>query len=148
MLSKFLKKNKGLTLIEFVIVVVMIGILVAVAVPRFKSKSANYRSFKVEEDLRKMRKAQVDYESISYTYWDFSRVYQSPAGGNSIYIKFPDFLGMDPIFIRLYHSSEEYTITFTDTTFLITYMLRDDNREYVISIDQDKKLINEFTDRK
>ncbi len=46
------KCQKGFTLVELMVVIAVIGILVAIAVPKFTSASATARGAKVQADLR------------------------------------------------------------------------------------------------
>jgi prepilin-type N-terminal cleavage/methylation domain-containing protein len=66
-----IKKRQGFTLIELLIVIVIIGILAAIAIPKF-GKTRERAYFKsLESDLRNLSSAQEIYDSSpanSYTY--------------------------------------------------------------------------------
>lgn len=49
---KRIKNQKGFTLVELLVVISIIGILVAIAIPRFTSATATANTAKVQADLR------------------------------------------------------------------------------------------------
>jgi prepilin-type N-terminal cleavage/methylation domain-containing protein len=64
------KNNQGFTLIELLIVVVIIGILAAIAIPRFSSTKGKAFDAAAKTDLRNAMTAQEAYYSDNQTYAD------------------------------------------------------------------------------
>jgi len=62
-------RRKGFTLIELLIVVVIIGILAAIAVPKFKNTKGKAFAASLKSDLRNLATAEEAYfyENASYT---------------------------------------------------------------------------------
>jgi len=65
---KSMKNSKGFTLIELLIVVVIIGILAAIAIPRFASTKGKAFDAAAKTDLRNAMTAQEAYFSDNQTY--------------------------------------------------------------------------------
>jgi type IV pilus assembly protein PilA len=63
-----LRNRKGFTLIELLIVVVIIGILAAIAIPKFASTKEKAYVTAMKSDLRNMMTAQESYFSDYGTY--------------------------------------------------------------------------------
>jgi type IV pilus assembly protein PilA len=61
-------KRKGFTLIELLIVVVIIGILAAIAIPKFANTKAKAYVASMKSDLRNLITAQEAYYSDNNTY--------------------------------------------------------------------------------
>ncbi len=68
MLKKFRKNEKGFTLIELLIVVAIIGILAAIAIPQFASYRQKAFDSAAQADLRTMRTDLEGYftENLDY----------------------------------------------------------------------------------
>ena len=67
-----LRNNKGFTLIELMIVVVIIGILAAIAIPKFANTKQKAVITAMRSDLRNLA-------SVQETYWIQNRVYYGAA---------------------------------------------------------------------
>ncbi len=68
MLNKFWKKEKGFTLIELMIVIAIIGILAAIAIPQFTSYRQRGFNAAAQSDLRNAATAQEAYYTDGQTY--------------------------------------------------------------------------------
>ncbi len=66
--------RKGFTLIELLIVVVIIGILAAIAIPKFAATKDKAKLASVKTDVRNMMTAQEAYFSDYATYGTFAQV--------------------------------------------------------------------------
>jgi prepilin-type N-terminal cleavage/methylation domain-containing protein len=64
------RTERGFTLIELLIVVVIIGILVAIAVPKFSNSKERAIVSQMRSDLRNMVTAQEAYISDALTYYN------------------------------------------------------------------------------
>lgn len=69
-----LSNRKGFTLIELLIVVVIIGILAAIAIPKFAATKDKAKLASVKTDLRNMMTAQEAYFSDFNTYGSFAQL--------------------------------------------------------------------------
>ena len=74
--------KKGFTLIELLIVVVIIGILAAIAIPKFANTKEKAYVAAMKADLRNLITAQESYNAdwVSYASTPASLTYQSSAG--------------------------------------------------------------------
>jgi len=69
MFSKFHNRQKGFTLIELMIVVVIIGILAALAVPRFMTATTKSKQSEVKGILKQIYTMERTYRQQNNTYW-------------------------------------------------------------------------------
>jgi type II secretion system protein G len=68
MLKKFKKSQKGFTLIELLIVVAIIGILAAIAIPQFASYRKKAFDSAAQSDLKTMRTELEGYYTDNFYY--------------------------------------------------------------------------------
>jgi len=73
-----LKNRKGFTLIELLIVVVIIGILAAIAIPKFSTTKDKAKLASVKTDLRNYMTAQEAYFSDNGTYGSAAQLQAPP----------------------------------------------------------------------
>ncbi len=80
-----LKMRKGFTLIELLIVVVIIGILAAIAIPKFANTKSKAYITAMKSDLRNLVTAEEAYfsDSSQYTATVTSLKYQNSTGVNA-----------------------------------------------------------------
>jgi type IV pilus assembly protein PilA len=75
-----LKGKKGFTLIELMIVVAIIGILAAIAIPNFLKFQAKSKQAEAKSNLGAIYTGQISYFGESNTYGDFNIINWSPSG--------------------------------------------------------------------
>jgi type IV pilus assembly protein PilA len=68
MFTKMMRKNEGFTLIELMIVIAIIGILAAIAIPQFSAYRTRSYNSSAESDLRNAATAQEAYYVDHQTY--------------------------------------------------------------------------------
>jgi prepilin-type N-terminal cleavage/methylation domain-containing protein len=79
------RNRKGFTLIELLIVVVIIGILAAIAIPKFAATKDKAKLATVKTDLKNIQTAQEAYFSDYATYTSsLSATIFSPSTGNTV----------------------------------------------------------------
>jgi prepilin-type N-terminal cleavage/methylation domain-containing protein len=69
-----MRNRKGFTLIELLIVVVIIGILAAIAIPKFAATKDKAKLASVRTDVRNLMTAEEAYFSDYSTFGDFSQL--------------------------------------------------------------------------
>ena len=69
MLTKFHRTNKGFTLIELMIVVVIIGILAALAIPRFMAATTKSKQSEAKQLLKQIYVMEQAYRQEYDSYW-------------------------------------------------------------------------------
>jgi type IV pilus assembly protein PilA len=70
MFTRMMRKNEGFTLIELMIVIAIIGILAAIAIPQFSAYRTRSYNSSAESDLRNAATAQEAYYVDHQTYVD------------------------------------------------------------------------------
>jgi type IV pilus assembly protein PilA len=87
MLSK-LRSKKGFTLIELMIVVAIIGILAAIAIPNFLRFQAKSKQSEAKTNLGGIFTAETSYFGENNTYGNFTQIAWAPVGAKQVYSYF------------------------------------------------------------
>lgn len=89
-----MRGRQGFTLIELLIVVVIIGILAAIAIPKFANTKEKAYLAAMKSDLRNLVTAQEGYHGEWITYTTSTTVIQwQPSAGVTVTVGFADPLG-------------------------------------------------------
>ena len=136
MFTKFHNREKGFTLIELMIVVVIIGILAALAIPRFMQATTKSKQSEAKQLLKQVYTMQRTYRQANNTYGDDG---VTAAAGAS----FPQ-IGVEIMATAIYSYSMVAALnSFTCTA---TANLDDDATDDVWTIDQNGNLLNPTND--
>jgi type II secretion system protein G len=103
-----MSNRKGFTLIELLIVVVIIGILAAIAIPKFAATKDKAKLAALKSDLRNIETAEEAYFSDNNAYGDYSAL----STGATIY--FTKSAGSDDPVIAV--TGGKYTATTKNST--------------------------------
>ena len=112
MLSKFHRSQKGFTLIELMIVVVIIGILAALAIPRFMRATTKSKQSEAKTILKQIYAMERAYRQEKDAYWSTAGVQTASAAAPN---------GFATIGVEVMASARyTYTINSTANTFTAT----------------------------
>ena len=100
-LRKMIKNQKGFTLVELMVVIAVIGVLAAIAVPKFMGSTEAAKLAKVQADLRTIGSAISLFEA------------QTGAAPTSIGALVPTYLAAEPVPPTKLGSSTGTSYTFT-----------------------------------
>lgn len=110
MLRRLKRSQRGITLIELMLVVVIIGIIAALAIPRFMSTTAATKQSEAKTILKQIYQSQRTYFQEHEQYW-------IPAGGTVA--SAADKLAFQRLGVEIMNSARySYVITGTPTMFV------------------------------
>jgi len=115
-----LRNSKGFTLIELMVVIVIIGILAGIAIPRFMGAQDRARISAAESDLNSMRQALGLYE-IDHSSYDLG----SPATYDAFKAALVDPSGNPYMALPSDDNFTDFSYTGNDSTYTITLRAKD-----------------------
>ena len=104
-------REKGFSLVELTIVVAIIGVLAALAIPNFMSSSAKAKQSEAQLILKQIYEMQHTYRQEKDTYY--------PSDGSTIVVQPDETIG--PLYVEVASSARySYSITANQTSFTAT----------------------------
>ena len=136
--SKFSRNQRGFTLIELMIVVVIIGILAALAIPRFMRATTKSKQSEAKQILKQIYTMQNTYKQANDTYWISGGLVASNAAQTAFA---PLGVEIGPTARYQYSFTVETATTFTCQANVPAPGLDDDPAPDTWTIDQDGRLL-------
>jgi len=138
MFRSFQRGQKGFTLIELMIVVVIIGVLAALAIPRFMRATTKSKQSEAKQILKQIYTMQQTYRQQNDTYWDPGGAVAGSATANAFAV-----LGVEigPTARYSYSIGNVTATTFLATANIPDPGLDDDATPDTWTMDQDGNLV-------
>ncbi len=91
------RNEEGFTLVELMVVVLIIGILVAIAIPVFNAVSNTARLRTCQSNQRAIEGAAAQYSAINNGLWTQSRRFNGNGTADSVDLLVPSYLKRAPV---------------------------------------------------